>query len=201
MQRKNKQKGFTIIELVVVILLLGILTATALPRFMDVEDQAHGAVVNAVKAGLQTSAGLARAQWFAEGQPLYPQVVTGYDDAYASPTGYPIGIDSTDIKTTSLLMDDVNACYDICNSFLQPGGRPTIQTLTAAAGAVDSTDIRGITTLTSDFVAYLDTTSATTRRQCVYVYTGQYTDPTLGNLPVLTYNADTGVVSAAADVP
>ena len=33
------QAGFTIIELVVVILLLGILTATALPRFLDLSDE------------------------------------------------------------------------------------------------------------------------------------------------------------------
>ena len=34
-----KQGGLTIIELIVVVLFLGILTATALPRFLDVEDE------------------------------------------------------------------------------------------------------------------------------------------------------------------
>ena len=43
--KAKRQDGFTIIELVVVILLLGILAATALPRFMDVTDEAHDAVV------------------------------------------------------------------------------------------------------------------------------------------------------------
>ena len=43
--KAKRQDGFTIIELVVVILLLGILAATALPRFLDVTDEAHAAAV------------------------------------------------------------------------------------------------------------------------------------------------------------
>jgi prepilin-type N-terminal cleavage/methylation domain-containing protein len=55
------QKGFTIIELVVVILLLGILTATALPRFINVTDQAKDAVQDATQGGLRTGFALYRA--------------------------------------------------------------------------------------------------------------------------------------------
>jgi MSHA pilin protein MshB len=192
MNRLNKQKGFTIIELVVVILLLGILTATALPRFLNVENQAHDAVVDAVRGGLITSSSLFRAQWFAEGQPLYPDVVTDYDSMYAHSSGYAIGISSADIGTTSLVMEDVDACFDIYDSFLQEAGRPSIETITAAAAAIDSSDI---TSSESDFVAYLDTSTTATKRQCVFVYTGQYSDASLGGLPVLTYDAADGSVT------
>lgn len=52
----RKQKGFTIIELVVVIVILGILAAVAFPRFQGLGDDAKNAVVNGGKAALQSAA-------------------------------------------------------------------------------------------------------------------------------------------------
>ncbi len=40
---QRTQTGFTIVELVVVIILLAILAATALPRFIDVDGEARAA--------------------------------------------------------------------------------------------------------------------------------------------------------------
>lgn len=52
----KNQQGFTIIELVVVIVILGILAAVAFPKFQDLSGDAKQAVVNGAKAALVSAA-------------------------------------------------------------------------------------------------------------------------------------------------
>ncbi len=64
-----KKHGFTIVELVVVIIILGILAAMALPRFLDTTDEARLSHAHSVVGGFTTAIVSARAQWLAEGEP------------------------------------------------------------------------------------------------------------------------------------
>lgn len=64
---RNRQSGFTLIELVVVIVILGLLAATALPRFVNLTGDAREASVQGVAGGLRSAVALARAQYLVTG--------------------------------------------------------------------------------------------------------------------------------------
>ncbi|MDX2347047.1 MAG: type II secretion system protein [Legionella sp.] len=53
--RIHTQKGFTMIELVMVIVILGILAAVAIPRFIDLQSNAQQAAIDGLAGGLGTA--------------------------------------------------------------------------------------------------------------------------------------------------
>ncbi|PSV31655.1 MULTISPECIES: prepilin-type N-terminal cleavage/methylation domain-containing protein [unclassified Photobacterium] len=54
----KKQQGFTLIELVVVIVILGILAVTAAPKFMNLQNDARNASLQGLKGAIQGAAGI-----------------------------------------------------------------------------------------------------------------------------------------------
>ncbi|MDU0353120.1 prepilin-type N-terminal cleavage/methylation domain-containing protein [Paraglaciecola aquimarina] len=55
---RHQQSGFTLIELIIVIVILGILAVTAAPKFIDIQSDATASTLQGVKASLQGGAQL-----------------------------------------------------------------------------------------------------------------------------------------------
>ena len=140
-QNMNKaQKGFTLIELVVVITILGILAAFAFPRFASLEVEARAATVDGLAGSIRAGSALAHsmdlvgATVVMEGNTIlmvngYPSgATTGIDDTLTDITGFTTAFAAGPPTVTTFERDGGNAgtCTVVYTASLGGGAPPTI---------------------------------------------------------------------------
>ncbi|MDV5170947.1 prepilin-type N-terminal cleavage/methylation domain-containing protein [Photobacterium rosenbergii] len=190
----KKQAGFSLVELVIVIIVVGLLAVAALPRFLNVTDEAKKAQIEGVAGGFATAVLSARAQWEAYGRPqnnnlnavnydgteFYLSTITNSNN-FLTREGYPLSAARRNVASMR-----VNDCEWLMTELLQNPLQVTSKEADLANGDyqyfVEKTDGEGVDTE----CRYYQLASSNSKGQTIEPTSGHFFSykPALGQVAV-----------------
>lgn len=160
----RKQAGFTLIELIVVIVILGLLAVTAAPRFLNLQGDARAATLEAVKGSVKSAQSIVYAKAVIQGRDGLANTSVAISNGapnIAIAFGYP---QANSVGIFRALDIEVGAGRDFLASIIS--GTPNTYVIRAANSTAPTAIVAGNGTAgqTNDgcYVAYTQAANATT---------------------------------------
>lgn len=144
MKMNKQQSGFTLIELVMVIVVLGILAATALPKFVNLGTDARIAAMKAVEGSMRSANAMIYAK-AATASDMGRNGIVTIEGTTTLTTRYGYALNATQLKIAMDLSDD----YTVVNGSVSHGGAATPATCRVTYTAATVTEAPKYVTVTS----------------------------------------------------
>ncbi|MEZ8021785.1 type II secretion system protein [Vibrio sp. AIC-3] len=158
----KRQGGFTLIELVVVIVILGILAVTAAPRFLNLQDDAKNSTLQGLRGAISGAMGISYGKAAIEGiegqQYVAASAAATTIDGIAHSFGYPIATSA-----------GIGATIDQSGEFVELSSTGTVGT--------DATLVYGIQNFNGSCVRYSEATAANVPATTIIVVPGEDSEP------------------------